>query len=372
MNKTSGKGTVVVAMSGGVDSSVAAYLLKKDGYNPIGVTFKLWCHEGADHIDAIIHRAEKISRQLGIDHRTVDIEKEFEETVVHQFIEEYFAGITPNPCVFCNRVIKWRYLLQIAEELQAAYVATGHYVRIVKNQNSARYEIHTGLDPQKDQSYVLWQLSQEMLSKTKFPLGSLNKSEVKKLADELGLSFSEQKESQDVCFLPDNDYRGFLNRYVPRKVAAISRGELLDEQGQFLGYHDGFYNFTIGQRKGFKRGFSERKYVKQIIADKNQVIISGNDSLFSDGMILESVNWVSENPQAETDGIIKIRYNHKGVRCHVEVIDQNRLQVRFEERQRAVTPGQSGVLYRGDRLVLGGIIKKSIVTIQPPRHKGKE
>lgn len=360
MNNRSGKGTVVVAMSGGVDSSVAAYLLKKDGYNPIGVTFKLWCHEGSDHIDAIIHRAEKISRQLGIDHRTVDIEKEFEETVVHQFIEEYLAGITPNPCVFCNRVIKWRYLLRMAEELQAAYVATGHYVRIVKNQNSARYEIHTGLDPQKDQSYVLWQLSQEMLSKTKFPLGTLNKAEVKKLADELGLSFSEQKESQDVCFLPDNDYRGFLNRYVPRKVAAISRGELLDEQGQFLGYHDGFYNFTIGQRKGFKRGFSERKYVKQIIADKNQVIMSGNDSLFSDGMVLEGVNWVSDNSQAETDGVIKIRYNHKGVSCHVEEIKPDHLKVRFEERQRAVTPGQSGVLYRGDRLVLGGIIKKSI------------
>ena len=352
--------TILVAMSGGVDSSVAAYLLQEDGYNPIGVTFRFWRHEGADHTDEIIQQAQKICKTLGIGHRVVDLENEFKETVVEQFVEDYLSGITPNPCVFCNRQIKWRHLLKLADEIGAPLVATGHYVRIEKNDFTGRFEIIKGVDSGKDQSYVLWQLSQDALSRTKFPLGTKYKSDIKEISDELSLPLGNQKESQDVCFLPDNDYRDFLRRYVPARIKAISKGELLDEQGNVLGCHDGFHNFTIGQRKGFKMGFSERKYVKQIDARKNQVTISGNDGLFSESMILGNVNWVSSEPREEADGIITIRYNHKGIGCKIHAVEKNRLIVEFNEAQRAVTPGQSAVLYKNDRLILGGIIQKSI------------
>jgi len=351
---------VIVAMSGGVDSSVAAYLLKQADYEPLGVTFRFWSFQGKQQTNEIVARAEKIARQLNVTHQTVTVEKEFEEIVVKQFVEEYLQGITPNPCVLCNRLIKWRNLVQIAKELDASFVATGHYVRIEKSQNNSRYQILRGVDRTKDQSYVLWQLSQAALSKTILPLGSMQKSEVQKIAVELGLPLAGSRESQDVCFLPDNNYRDFLQVYVPERIAAIGRGELLDESGKVLGFHRGFHNFTVGQRKGFKMGFERRKYVKQIRAEKNQVIIANGDSLFSSGMLVRELNWVSETPQATLEGLIQIRYNHRPVHCQAEMINQEIMRIKFAQKQRAVTPGQSAVLYQDNRLILGGIIQESL------------
>jgi tRNA-specific 2-thiouridylase len=351
---------VVVAMSGGIDSSVAAYLLKQAGYEPLGVTFRFWSFRGKQHPDELIARAEKVARQLGILHQTVSVEKEFEEMVVRQFVAEYLRGITPNPCVFCNRLIKWRFLLKIAEELDASFVATGHYVRIAKSRDGSRYQILRGVDRTKDQSYVLWQLSQPALSRTILPLGSRHKSEVRKIASELELPMAGSRESQDVCFLPDNNYRDFLRQYVPEKIAAIGRGELLDESGKVLGFHCGFHNFTIGQRKGFRIGFDQRKYVKQILADKNQVVIANGNSLFSSGMLLRNLNWVSEAPLTTLAGLIQIRYHHRAVRCQAEMIGQDGMRIKFAQKQRAVTPGQSAVLYQDDRLIWGGIIQESL------------
>ncbi|MCD6205360.1 MAG: tRNA 2-thiouridine(34) synthase MnmA [Candidatus Marinimicrobia bacterium] len=351
---------VLVAMSGGVDSSVAAYLLKERGYRPEGVTFKLWCHGNDDNYRQIIDRAAAVCSGLEIKHHVIDIEGEFKETVVRHFVEKYLSGLTPNPCVFCNRVIKWRYLLLAADRSGIPFVATGHYARIEQNADTGRYELMAAADKRKDQSYMLWQLSQDMLKRTLFPLGNQIKSDVKEIARQMGLHDENLKESQDVCFLPNNDYREFLNAYAPERVAQIARGELVDENNKVLGYHDGFHNFTIGQRKGFKMGFAGRKYVKEIDAVQNRVVIADNDRLFSRGMVIGNVNWVSSEPRKSVEGFIRIRYNHKGVKCRIESLDDKNYQVRFETGQRAVTPGQSAVLYRDNRLILGGTITKPI------------
>jgi len=356
MNNTADKSRVLIAMSGGVDSSTAAYLLKENGFQPEGITFKLWCHGADEHYRKIVKRAQAICGIIGIKHHVLDIEKEFKETVVQQFVDDYLSGITPNPCVFCNRAIKWRHLLATADRLGFPYVATGHYVRLEKNMLSGRYEILKGIDLSKDQSYMLWQLSQEALGRTLFPLGARFKIDIKAIADKLGLHTADQKESQDVCFLPDNDYREFLMSFSPERIAGISRGELVDENSNVLGYHDGYHNFTIGQRKGFKMGFSKRKYVKEIDAANNRVVIADNEHLFSRQMIVRNVNWVSTFPENTIEGTVKIRYNHKGVQSKMKAVNENRYLVEFSEPQRAVTPGQSAVLYQDDRLIMGGII----------------
>jgi tRNA-specific 2-thiouridylase len=351
---------VLVAMSGGVDSSVAVYLLQQDGFEPVGVTFKLWCHSVADHPKRVVESARDISRKLGVEHYVLNIEKEFEETVVQQFVDDYLEGITPNPCVFCNRQIKWRNLLDFADQHAIPFVATGHYARIMDNESTGRFEIQRGIDKRKDQSYMLWQLSQKALRRTIFPVGGYLKKDVQKVAQDMGFPMIDQKESQDICFLPDNDYREFLRSYAPRQIAPVGGGELIDEAGNVLGYHDGFYHFTIGQRKGFKMGFAKRKYVKAIDARKNLVVIADNDRLFSRKMLIRDVRWVSSAPVKQTAGLLKIRYNHKGVPSTLKSIGNGHWLVEFREPQRAVTPGQSAVLYREEKLILGGIIVKSM------------
>ncbi|MFA6742817.1 MAG: tRNA 2-thiouridine(34) synthase MnmA [Candidatus Neomarinimicrobiota bacterium] len=347
---------VIVALSGGVDSAVAAWLLKQKGFEPIGVTFKMWRLKDDRAQAEAIERAARVCEILGISHLIADLQMEFEEQVVRHFADEYLAGLTPNPCVVCNHGIKWQNLLKLADECGAEKIATGHYVCTDFDPATGRYRILKGLDSSKDQSYALWQLTQPDLARTLFPLGELTKTAVKQISAEQNLIIGDIGESQDVCFIAEDDYRRFLMEYVPDKVRAIGRGELVDETGKVLGLHDGFYNFTIGQRKGFRIGFKERRYVKSIDASANRVVIATNESLFSARMIIRNFNWVSIPASDEFEGVVKARYNHKGVKAHGCRIDDNAYEIEFAEPQRAICPGQSAVVYQGDCLILGGII----------------
>jgi tRNA-specific 2-thiouridylase len=350
---------VIVALSGGVDSAVAAWSLFQNGYEPIGVTFKMWRLKDDLTQTEAIERAARVCGILGIAHLVVDLQPEFEEQVVQKFANEYLAGLTPNPCVGCNRCIKWQNLLKLADQHGVEKIATGHYVRTDFDPVAGRYRILKGLDNSKDQSYALWQLTQPDLARTLFPLGELTKTTVKQIAAEQNLIVGDIGESQDVCFIPDDDYRRFLIEYVPDKIQAIGRGELVDESGKVIGLHDGFYNFTIGQRKGFRIGFKERRYVKVIDAAKNRVVIANDAALSASGMIIDNVNWVGMAAAEEFRGLVKVRYNHRGVGCHGYRIGEGSYEIKFDEPQRAVSPGQSAVIYEDDNLLLGGIIRRA-------------
>jgi len=346
---------ILVGISGGVDSSTAIFLLKNQGYQPIGMTLKVIENTRNSKFEKEIERTRALCEKLKIDHVVKHVEKEFFEQVITDFVETYLNGETPNPCVLCNRTIKWKFLLSAADEMGIDKVATGHYVRIEKHKGL--YELHRGIDNNKDQSYMLWQLTQKELSRTLFPLGDYQKDEVYEIACKNSLIPKNLSESQDICFIPENDYRKYLADNFPEKLKKIGQGQLIDIRGNVLGEHEGFYNFTIGQRKGFKKGFNERKYVRQIDADKNQVIISSNDELFSDGMILREINYPSEKAEKLFSGKIKIRYNSRAVDCTGEMLDNSTAKVIFSKPQRAVTPGQSAVLYRRDKVIFGGLIK---------------
>lgn len=345
-------------MSGGVDSTVSASILTEAGYEPIGVTLRTWRFTEDKSLEQAIIRAGEVCRLLNIDHWVVDVSREFEDRVVKLFVKEYFSGLTPNPCVYCNRVIKWNTLRRIADEMQIYWIATGHYANVRWNEGTKRYEILKGADPKKEQSYALWQLSQDDLSRTLFPVGNFTKSEIYRIAKERNIFSENVEESQDVCFIPNDDYRAFLKRYASERTTHIGDGELVDENGNVVGHHDGYYLFTVGQRKGFKIGFSERKYVKSIDPNRNLVFISNDEGLFADQLKLTNVNWVGLDPVDEIEGIIKIRYNHQGAKCVARRHSDGTVTVLFDKPQRSISPGQSGVLYCGNALVFGGIIQK--------------
>ena len=347
---------VLVGISGGVDSSVAIFLLKDQGFEPIGITLKVIENTKNSKFEKEIERTAKLCKKLDIQHIVKYVVPEFYENIIKKFAETYFAGETPNPCVICNKFIKWKFILSEADKRGIKYIATGHYV-IVKKENN-NYQIFKGFDQNKDQSYYLWQLGQKELSRTIFPIGEYTKEKIKSIAREHNLVPESLSESQDICFIPDNDYRNYLVTNFPEKFQNIGKGEMIDTNGKILGYHDGFYNFTIGQRKGFKMGFSGRRYVKNIDAEKNQIIIANNDQIFSKGMIIDSINFPSNETDKNFVGNIKIRYNSKGVNSKVEILENNRAKIIFDEPQRAVTPGQSAVLYIQNKVILGGIIKE--------------
>lgn len=349
---------VLVGVSGGVDSTVAVYLLRQQGYEPVGITLKVIANTKNSKFENEILRAKKLCNKLGIEHIVKHVETDFYDTIILDFVNTYLDGKTPNPCVICNKFIKWKYLMAVADELKIHYAATGHYV-IIKEHDGI-FELHQGTDAKKDQSYYLWQLTQKELARTLFPLGDMTKDQIRTIAQEQTLVPEGMKESQDICFIPENDYRKFLKDNFSEKFAHISTGEMVNPAGEVLGHHDGFYNFTIGQRKGFKMGFNGRRYVKDLDAKNNRIVIATDDEVFSKGMVLEKINFPSEHVGESFSGNIQIRYNSKPVPCKGDLLDDKYIKIIFNEPQRAVTPGQSAVLYHDTKVVLGGIIKEML------------
>ena len=351
-----GRQRILVAMSGGVDSSVAAALLKERGYEVTGVTLRLWA-EGEVENRCCSSGAEEDARQvchiLGIPHYSLNFEREFKERVVNYFCEEYACGHTPNPCLPCNRYIRFGLLLKKALALGADYLATGHYARV--RSKDGRYWLLKGVDPQKDQSYFLYMLGQEQLRHILLPIGDYTKDKVRAMARERGLPVAEKAESQEICFIPDNDYRRFLREHVNE---AIRSGPIVDTRGKVIGRHQGIPFYTIGQRRGLGIAAREPLYVLEIDAARDALIVGTASELGRRELIARDVNFIAgEAPGAPLEVTAKIR--HKAVEAEATVIPlgDNRVKVAFARLQRDITPGQAVVFYRGEVVVGGGIME---------------
>lgn len=370
MNHHKNEEIVVVAMSGGVDSSVAAALLHERGYQVIGVTMNLWDYDrvggninrnsGCCSIDTM-DDARFVCHTLGVPHYVVSFRDEFEATVTDNFISEYMEGRTPNPCVRCNTYIKWGVLLQKAQELGADKIATGHYARNTFDEKRGRYLLSRGKDEKKDQSYALWGIRQDGLARTLFPAGEFKKEEIRQIARNLGLQTAEKKESQEICFIPDNDYTRYLRMKRPELGTQLKDGEIIDQQGNRLGTHRGYPFYTIGQRKGLGIAVGQPVYVTEIDGENNRIVVGNNDDLRHIGLIAKNLNWIAiENLNEEMEVEAKIRYNDPGASAKLRPLSNDHVEVIFEAPQRAVTPGQSVVFYQDDLVVGGGVIQSFI------------
>jgi len=368
MSSHSQKSTVVVGMSGGVDSSVAAALLLEQGYNVIGITMKTYSFDGVGGnignetsccgLDAF-NDARIVAVTLGIPHYVVDFTKEFGEYVIDNFVDEYLRGRTPNPCIICNRKIKWGELLTKAESLGATHVATGHYARIAQRPETGRYEVLRPMDRNKDQTYALWGLSQEALSKTIFPLGNLTKPEVRAIAARYGLKTANKEESFEICFVADNDYRRFLKERIPDLEAKLAQGELYLD-GKQVGTHSGFPNYTIGQRSGLG-SHGERVYVTGIDPATNTVTIGRGNELLRTTLIAKDVNLIGIDRLEDEQRVeAQVRYKDTATPATIIIQADGSIRVVFDSPKRAITPGQSLVMYDGDRLLGGGVIEKTV------------
>lgn len=354
---------IAVAMSGGVDSSVAAALLKEQGYRVIGLTMHLWDYDGVGgnvahessccSLDSI-YDARHVCNQLDIPHYVLDVRKEFETHVIRNFISEYLNGRTPNPCVLCNSLMKWHVLLQKARQLEAEYLATGHYAQIQFDEVVGRYRLLQGVDDQKDQAYALWGLTQPQLAGTILPLGMYTKKDVRRLAAEFGLKTVQKNESQEICFIPDNNYRRFLAEREPDAIERLRQGEIVDTAGHVLGFHDGYPNFTIGQRRKLGIAVGRPMYVVRIDATNNRVIVGDPDELQQKALTAHRVNWIGiEPPASALEAVVRVRYNDRGQQARIFPLNTRTVRVEFHTPVKAITPGQSAVFYR-DREVLGG------------------
>lgn len=354
--------TVVVAMSGGVDSSVAAALLKEEGYNLIGITMKTWGFDdfpvkdsGCCSLEAI-YNARNVATNLGILHYTFDFTERFNETVIENFISEYMQGQTPNPCVLCNKTIKWGVLLERAKELGADFISTGHYARL-KNIDG-RYYVANSKDSRKDQTYALWRVSQEALNRTLFPLGEYTKPQIREMAHSMGLKTANEPDSQEICFVPNNDYRELLEIRNPGMKEKLSRGEIIYKDKK-VGEHKGFPYYTIGQRKGLNLALGKPVYVSRIDADSNRVYIDDESGLYKKGFIAREVNLMKYGEiKGQMKANVKIRYKDSGAPATIEQLDANTVKVIFEEPKKSITPGQSAVFYENEDVIGGGVIRE--------------
>ncbi len=359
---------IIVAMSGGVDSSVAAALLYKEGYEVIGITMKTWGfmevggapkHEsGCCSLDAIFD-AKNVANAFGFPHYTVDFTKSFENEVIENFVDEYLNGRTPNPCVICNRKIKWEEMLMKADSLDAKYIATGHYARIEYNAKSGRYCLKNSEDSWKDQTYALWGLTQESLSRTLLPLGDYTKVQIRELANEFGLKTANKPDSQEICFVADNNYERFLRERIPDRINDLPEGDFI-YHGKVVGKHRGIPFYTVGQRKGLGIALGKPVYVKSINVENNTIEIADKEELFEFELVADDINYVSKAKLEPGENVIaKIRYSDPGSEAVVISSDENEIRLKFLKPKSAITPGQSLVIYDNNGYVLaGGLIKK--------------
>lgn len=340
---------VMIAMSGGVDSSVAAYLLKSQGFECVGATMSLFEKEGTDISDA-----ESICDKIGIPFKVFDFKKEFKRFVIDEFAEAYTLGKTPNPCIFCNKNLKFSEMLKKADENDCGLLATGHYARVEFDKASNKYLLKKAADPSKDQSYVLYMLTQRQLQRIRFPLGGFTKSEIREIAEQNSFVTAHKSDSQDICFIPDGDYSAFIENYLGKK---FEPGDFVLRDNRVLGRHRGIINYTVGQRRGLAVPYTKPLYVLEIDPESNRVVLGDNEDLFTDSLRAENVNIISgDGLKTPVRCKAKIRYRHTEQPATAYIDGENILNVKFDRPQRAVTKGQSVVLYDGDTVLGGGEI----------------
>ncbi|KPL05078.1 MAG: hypothetical protein AMJ73_02590 [candidate division Zixibacteria bacterium SM1_73] len=393
----------VVAMSGGVDSSLAAFLLKEQGYQVVGISMKLWDFKevgGDPHPDGrccsveALNDARAICEKMGIPHYVIDFKDDFKKTVILNFVEEYEKGRTPNPCIVCNTEIKWRCLWEKAKALGAEFLATGHYARIKYDEKAKKFLLRKGVDPTRDQSYALWGLSQENLSRTIFPLGELTKREVRAKAKEHKLKVAEKMESQEICFVADDDYPRFIKEWLDKQGQGLAlseveglvlsevegsracpersrrargqggkirRGPIFNLKGEKIGEHKGIPFYTIGQRRGLSIALGKPLYVIRIEPDKNAIYVGEDNDLFRSTFTVSHLNWIAfDDLEKERECRIKIRYQHQPQEGRISSLTKNEVMVKFKKSERAITPGQSAVFYQDDVVLGGGIINRVV------------
>jgi tRNA-specific 2-thiouridylase len=366
---------IAVAMSGGVDSSAAAAMLREAGHELVGFTMQLWNQRrgltlGEDgeplpsrccSLDDV-YDARRVAEDLGFPFYVLNLEREFERDVVAPFVQSYLEGETPIPCVACNSRLKFASLDRMALSVGCEKVATGHYARVSFDEANGRHRLLRGLDARKDQSYFLWELTQEQLSRSLFPLGEMTKDEVREAARRHGLYVAEKRESQEICFVPDGDYAGFIDRYLEaegREAERPARGEIVDAEGHVLAEHAGVHRYTVGQRRGLGVSRALPLYVVRVEPDENRVVVGHEEELLAFEFEVAGVNWVAfDEPAEAVRADVRVRYRHRESPATITPLADGRARVRFDEAQRAVTPGQAAVFYRGDEVVGGGWIVK--------------
>jgi tRNA-specific 2-thiouridylase len=351
------KTRVVVGMSGGVDSSATAALLLEQGYDVVGITLKLWPQDCVSRAEdkccgpQAVMDARAVCHKLGIPYYLIDEAAEFQKHVIQYFADEYKSGRTPNPCVMCNQNLKFGRLLGRAEQLGAKYIATGHFARVEKSADGTRTLLRRGRDLRKDQSYFLFSLRQDQLARAMFPLGEKSKADTREVARHCQLKTAEKEESMEICFVPDNNYGRFLQQ---AHLVEKHRGEIVDTHGQVLGYHEGIEFYTVGQRKGLGISSLNPLYVTALEPATNRVIVGSDSELDRDEFVADRCNWIPfDHPQEPLEAMVKIRYNHPGTPATITPLSAERVKVKLNTAQRAVTPGQAAVFYQDD-LVLGG------------------
>ena len=349
------KPKVVVAMSGGVDSSVTAALLVEQGYEVQGVSLRMWEGNRGPRVCSDHRGAKEIAEFLGISHELLDLRSQFVETVVKSFVQDYISGRTPNPCVACNRDFKLGTLLQWAKQQHADYVATGHYARVTRDNASGQTSLLRGADEAKDQSYFLFALSRDQLAHTLFPLGHMHKNQVRDRARSLGLSVADRPESQDICF---GDYKALVQSHAD--VKDLGAGDIVDPSGKVLGRHKGIHGLTIGQRRGLGIAGLQPSYVLDIDNASRRIVVGSKSELACSGLTAERMNWLEPSVTEEFEAEVQIRYRSAAIPCVIHLKRNNACQMRFNKPFSGVTPGQAAVIYRGDKLLGGGWIEHAI------------